>query len=398
MKVSKLLRRLLSVVFTLGMVMAFLPGAAITAHAEDGPLVGKVIKNGESFTFDTLANLQIKDGSCFYFMPSQSLELASDPSYDETNNMWVFRFNGTPLLNTIEIKGDKTKKPDGIQFISGEGSYDNPYILGLYFEPEPGPLVGTIIKNGESLTLTSDGLTCFLVDKTNIVYVDSGSTITLNSDNLYFDDSGRWVYLIDSENTHFLIFVEGDPAKKPDGIQFVSGSGESESDPYKLGLYFEPEPTPTPPAPTPTPTTASDEKDEPAPKPEPVQDQTLLTGYIVNGKDAAGNDTYANFSQENVWKVVKISSDANSVTYDITPQWETYGSVRIGIPAPGFADGPVLVDHYKNGKLIATYSGWVTSEWCEFDNPDGFSRFVIRKQGTTTQTPRRGYVPDTGVR
>ena len=52
MKENKLLRRLLSVVFTLGMVMAFLPGAAITAHAEDGPLVGKVIKNGEITCFN----------------------------------------------------------------------------------------------------------------------------------------------------------------------------------------------------------------------------------------------------------------------------------------------------------------------------------------------------------
>ncbi len=66
--------------------------------------------------------------------------------------------------------------------------------------------------------------------------------------------------------------------------------------------------------------------------------------------------------------------------------------------AAGFADEPVFVDHYKNGKLIAAYSGWVTSEWWEFDNPDGFSRFVIRKPGTSAQTPRRGYVPDTGVR
>lgn len=52
MKENKLLRRLLSVVFTLGMVIAFLPGAAITAHAEDGPLVGTIIKNGDSFTFE----------------------------------------------------------------------------------------------------------------------------------------------------------------------------------------------------------------------------------------------------------------------------------------------------------------------------------------------------------
>ena len=301
MKENKLLKRLLSVVFTLGMVIAFLPGAAITAHAEDGPLVGTVIKNGDSFTFekDTCVLVLRLPGETMYqtFSASETLSLTSSPSFDDNKNQWVFKYPSVIYPDTslyeIRIQGEKTKKPDGIQFVSGDGSGGNPYIPGLYFEPEP---------------------------------------------------------------------------------------------------------TPTPPAPTPTPTIASDEKDEPAPKPEPKQDQTLLTGYIVNGKDAAGNDTYANFSQENVWKVVKISSDANSVTYDITPQWETYGSVRIGIPAPGFADGPVLVDHYKNGKLIATYSGWVTSEWCEFDNPDGFSRFVIRKQGTTAQTPRRGYVPDTGVR
>ena len=92
-----------------------------------------------------------------------------------------------------------------------------------------------------------------------------------------------------------------------------------------------------------------------------------------------------------------MSANANSITYDITPEWETYGTVNIGIPAPGFPDGPVLVDHYKNGKLIATYNGWVTSEWCTFDNPDGYSTFVIRKQGTNAQTAKRAYVPNTGV-
>ena len=93
----------------------------------------------------------------------------------------------------------------------------------------------------------------------------------------------------------------------------------------------------------------------------------------------------------------KVSSNANSITYDITPQWETYGTVNIGIPAPGFADGPVQVDHYKNGKLIATYNGWVTSEWCTFDNPDGYSTFVMRKPGTNAQNAKRAYVPNTGI-
>ena len=68
------------------------------------------------------------------------------------------------------------------------------------------------------------------------------------------------------------------------------------------------------------------------------------------------NFTFAYFSQKNVWSVTKVSSNANSITYDITPQWETYGTVNIGIPAPRFPDGPVQVDHYKNGKLIATYN------------------------------------------
>ena len=122
-----------------------------------------------------------------------------------------------------------------------------------------------------------------------------------------------------------------------------------------------------------------------------------LTGFITNGNDANGNPTYAYFSQENVWSVTKVSSNANSITYDITPQWETYGTVNIGIPAPGFPDGPVQVDHYKNGKLIVTYNGWVTAEWCTFDNPDGYSTFVIRKPGTNAQNAKRAYVPNTGV-
>ena len=150
------------------------------------------------------------------------------------------------------------------------------------------------------------------------------------------------------------------------------------------------------PSPEPEPAPSSETSSTPAPKPE--QDQTLITGYIVNGKDANGNDTYATFSQENVWSVTKVTSNANSVTYDIKPQWETYGTVHVGIPALGFSDGAVLVDHYKNGKLIATYNGWVTWEWCEFDNPDGFSTFVIRKPGTTAQTTKRAYVPNTGVK
>ena len=117
-----------------------------------------------------------------------------------------------------------------------------------------------------------------------------------------------------------------------------------------------------------------------APAPRPVQDQTLITGYIVNGKDANGNDTYATFSQDNVWSVTKVASSENSVTYDINTQWETYGTVHVGIPALGFTDGPVLVDQYKDGKLIGTYDGWVTWEYCDFDNPGGFgSTFVFAK-------------------
>ena len=92
-----------------------------------------------------------------------------------------------------------------------------------------------------------------------------------------------------------------------------------------------------------------------------------------------------------------MSANANSITYDITPELENYGTVNIGIPAPRFPDGPVLVDHYKNGKLIANYNGWVTSKWCTFDNPDGYSTFVIRKQGTNAQTAKRAYVPNTGI-
>ena len=91
-----------------------------------------------------------------------------------------------------------------------------------------------------------------------------------------------------------------------------------------------------------------------------------------------------------------MSANANSITYDITPEWETYGPVNIGIPAPGFPDGPVLVTT-RTVKLIVTYNGWVTSEWCTFDNPDGYSTFVIRKPGTNAQNPKRAYVPNTGV-
>ena len=128
----------------------------------------------------------------------------------------------------------------------------------------------------------------------------------------------------------------------------------------------------------PEPAPASDTSSEPAPAPE--QDQTLITGYIVNGKDANGNDTYATFSQDNVWSVTKVASSENSVTYEINTQWETYGIVHVGIPALGFTDGSVLVDQYKDGKLIGTYEGWVTWEYCDFDNPGGFgSTFVIRK-------------------
>ena len=149
-----------------------------------------------------------------------------------------------------------------------------------------------------------------------------------------------------------------------------------------LHLVLKSDPTPTP---------------APAPEPKHEQDQTLVTGFITNGTDANGNPTYAYFSQENVQSVTKVSSNVNSITYDITPQWETYGTVNIGIPAPGFPDGPVQVDHYKNGKLIATYNGWVTAEWCTFDNPDGYSTFVIRKPGTNAQDAKRAYVPNTGV-
>ena len=245
-------------------------------------------------------------------------------------------------------------------------------------------LVGTIVKVGGTITID---------DRVWVEWAPGATTGDLEGtwtlDRIIpVENEGKTVAyifcIIDEKDTETQIVVLSGE-KNVAGFK-VSGGEGTQDKPYTFGVYCEEKPTPAP---------SSD--NSPASEPKREQDQTLVTGFITNGNDANGNPTYAYFSQENVWSVTKVSSNANSITYDITPQWETYGIVSIGIPAPGFADGPVQVDHYKNGKLIATYNGWVTSEWCTFDNPDGYSTFVIRKPGTNAQNAKRAYVPNTGV-
>ncbi len=106
------------------------------------------------------------------------------------------------------------------------------------------------------------------------------------------------------------------------------------------------------------------------------------SAYIINS-----NKKYAWFSQENQWTVVKTAQGTDTATYEITPKWQTYGTIEISIQFDdGMSDGAYVIDHYKNGKYIASYNGSAQSGILYFSNPDGFSTFVVRKPGATNRT------------
>ena len=344
--------------FVLGMAVVLLPGMSLTAYALGTIYDPATTYNGfgDLNTNNTEVTISEVSGKTWYVIgnDSSTVTLLSKESF------------GKQIFNSTFDKGKNYETSD-----------IKTYVDGLTGEGQPLAGISGVISGLTLIdTTTAKGLSV-----TKRKGEGEGVNWWLSSLGTHYGVATVIGYSGTVDDYGFDVIYARDvrPALK---LDLTKVTFDSTTNTFSLKSSPTPEPSPD---------------NTPASEPKHEQDQTLVTGFITNGNDANGNPTYAYFSQENVWSVTKVSSNANSITYDITPQWETYGTVNIGIPAPGFPDGPVQVDHYKNGKLIATYNGWVTSEWCTFDNPDGYSTFVIRKPGTNAQTAKRAYVPNTGV-
>ena len=109
--------------------------------AEDGPLVGTVIKIGDTLTLD---------GDYFEYAPGLKTSTTADLelyqiSYNEDFNAWLFAFtpNGVFL-----VEGDETPKPDGFYVSGGNGTESHPYTFALHYGPAPAEP-----NNGASITV-----------------------------------------------------------------------------------------------------------------------------------------------------------------------------------------------------------------------------------------------------
>ena len=107
------------------------PGEPAEGAAEDGPLVGTVIKIGDTLTLD---------GDYFEFAPGLKTSTTADfelyqMSYNEDFNAWLFTF--TPNDVVFLVEGDETPKPDGFYVSGGNGTESHPYTFALHYGPAP---------------------------------------------------------------------------------------------------------------------------------------------------------------------------------------------------------------------------------------------------------------------
>ena len=121
------------------------------APAEDGPLVGTVIKVGDTLTLD---------GDYIEQMPGVSGQ-ATDSfkldrmEYDDYFNGWGFIFEGT---GAFLIAGDETPEPDGFYVSGGNGTQSHPYTLALHYASAE-PASFTKVTSADEITAENIG-TC----------------------------------------------------------------------------------------------------------------------------------------------------------------------------------------------------------------------------------------------
>ncbi|MBR2278258.1 MAG: Ig-like domain-containing protein [Eubacterium sp.] len=120
--------------------------------AEDGPLVGTVIKVGDTLTLD---------GDYIEYMPGSSNQVTNSyklerMEYDDYSNGWGAIFEAT---GAFLIAGDETPEPDGFYVSGGNGTQSHPYTFALHYasaEPET-PTVAVSPANSGTVEAVEDG-------------------------------------------------------------------------------------------------------------------------------------------------------------------------------------------------------------------------------------------------
>ncbi|MBO4433225.1 MAG: hypothetical protein J5852_06835, partial [Clostridia bacterium] len=120
------------------------------APAEDGPLVGTVIKVGDTLTLD---------GDYIEYIPGSSGQVTNSyilerMEYDDYSNGWGFIFESGAFL----VAGDETPEPDGFYVSGGNGTQSHPYTLALHYASAE-PASFTKVTDASQITAENIG-TC----------------------------------------------------------------------------------------------------------------------------------------------------------------------------------------------------------------------------------------------
>ena len=118
------------------------------ASAEDGPLVGTVIKVGDTLTLDG-DYIECMPGVIDQVTDSFKLERME---YDDYFNAWGAVFEES---FAFLVAGDKTPEPDGFYVSGGNGTQSHPYTLALHYasaEPAPSAYAGYVPAEADDAT------------------------------------------------------------------------------------------------------------------------------------------------------------------------------------------------------------------------------------------------------
>ena len=158
--------------------------------------------------------------------------------YSNTGELNVVMFfcgmDEEDFLNDFDDLIDTTSSISDLQQWFGDG--DSVFICTAAAPVEDGPLVGTVIKVGDTLTLDGDYIE-------QMPGVSGQATDSFKLERMEYDDYFNGWGAIFEETGAFL--VAGDETPEPDGF-YVSGGNGTQSHPYTLALHYaSAEPAPT---------------------------------------------------------------------------------------------------------------------------------------------------------
>jgi hypothetical protein len=149
------------------------------APAEDGPLVGTVIKVGDTLTLD---------GDYIEYFPGSSDQKTDSfklvrMEYDDYDNEWGAIFESGAFL----IAGDETPEPDGFYVSGGNGTQSHPYTLALHYaSAEPATTVSfTKVTDASQITAenigecTFDDAKAWVLDNWDDIIADAGDVFAV---------------------------------------------------------------------------------------------------------------------------------------------------------------------------------------------------------------------------